>query len=330
MEAYIEAILNTEDADCCGIPDQFARKTSCFKVNGSFSVTSSLANGHVYINCSPAHATSTLAAVTVYTDGANALNVTNLPASGNLTATTFAGTTITSAYSWARMVGFQLTLKYVAADLTAAGELGIAMDAGILHTTGQNAKSTIKDCSFYNHGRAENVFKVNWIPTDESFAEFNTVSNLFPPGKSTQWLNIIAVGTGFPVNTIVYDGEWTCIVEAIAGASFVPDYIPRSFGPTGDPYKAAEMLKQIIVANPKIVTRIGKQDAMYRDDEPSKLQKSEDTFERFRALIPDSIPKTAERAASTFGPTSAMENLGRLAKYWGNPQAAMQDIRRLF
>ena len=53
MENYLSSVLYPSDCTPGGIPDEFPRKTTVFKMSGNTTLTSSAANGQLLVVCFP-------------------------------------------------------------------------------------------------------------------------------------------------------------------------------------------------------------------------------------------------------------------------------------
>ena len=126
MENYLSSVLYPSDATPCGIPDEFPRKTTVFKMNGNTTLTSSAANGQLLVLCYPQYyMTGGNAFIVSYVDGTANLDVTNLPSTANLSSTAITGTNLGTYYTFARLVGIELRTTYIGAVETGAGETRI-------------------------------------------------------------------------------------------------------------------------------------------------------------------------------------------------------------
>lgn len=253
MEQYIDCVLRPFDAELHGAPDVFPRRTCTTRINGSFSIASSLANGHVLARIQPMYVLSSAGAVlTYYTDGANPVYVSLLPTIANMTANVIAGSsaliTLGSLY---RLVGFEYRLKYVGAELTQAGELAIGYDHANTIVVGYDVKSLVRDCAFNTRGPSDAQFRGIVIPQDD--ADFiMRGQTAVAAAKDQYWHSITICGTGFPPGIVVYDVEWCAIVEFLV-SPIQTDFIPRSMSWTASREDAMVRIKQKVMAFPTCV-----------------------------------------------------------------------------
>jgi len=248
----VNLVLNPDTADVVGVPDVYARKTSCFRYTTNFTISSSLANGHVLTAFYPQAAFATGSNYIIrYSDGVSPLDVTNFNVAITQTSTT--GTDITANYLFTRVVAFQVKLTYMAAEQTAAGEAVIGL-TNTSFAAGTNISAMVRDSDFRALGRAESKFTLNWIPQDDSDFSFRSTNDSFDADKTSNWGMIVLAGTGFPVNTAVYMCDLAIVVENLVKPTSA-DFIPRSLSLPLDLQKALLHLKQLIVCNPSLVAR---------------------------------------------------------------------------
>lgn len=270
MENYLSSVLYPAECTPSGIPDEFPRKTAVFKMNGNATITSSATNGHMLLICYPNYFMATGNAFIVsYTDGTSALDVTNLPATANLSSSTINGTTITAYYSYARLVGLELKLTYIGAVETGAGETRSGFTNYATLTAGTNIKNAIEDADFFVADRAECTYKSIWLPQDNSDFKFRTAGDNGEADKSSSWGIMMICSTGLPKNIAVYDLKWTAIVEGMTIPS-VADFIPRTITPIGNTTECLMKLKQLVYEDPSRVCGVIKTSrrlAMATDEE---------------------------------------------------------------
>lgn len=114
MSNYVKQILNPFNAPEEGVPDLFARKSAIFKITKQGQIKSSTANGQIAGYFAPqAFSDPGTSILTYLTDGANNLNVSNMPAFINLTATNLVGETLSTYYTYVRLVGAAIKLTYI-------------------------------------------------------------------------------------------------------------------------------------------------------------------------------------------------------------------------
>lgn len=222
MDKYVDAVL--DPINCISpAPDPFQKQTTVFRTNGILTITSSLASGHVLCAIVPQLCTGNSATfMNRYVDGISPLDVYSLPTIANLAVTSTSGGSF-SQFTYVRLVSFQVTLRYIAAELTQAGECSIGFDNGTPITPGVNVKSYIQDCMWSTEGDSDAFYTCNWVPQDYTDFEYRTYSSV---PKSSNWGNIVIAGSGFPVNIPVYELRWTAIVEGISNPTS-SDYISR-------------------------------------------------------------------------------------------------------
>lgn len=222
MDGYINTMLDPENY-ICGAPDPFYHRSSVFRVNSSFTLQSSVTNGHVLARFEPQYITTNTAFGGLYTDGSGTLNVLNYVGTGLLN-TAVSSSNLTQ-FLYCRLVAFTVTLRYIGAELTQAGELSIGFDNYIV-TTGANTniKQIVHDMQFQATGRADSIFTARWMPQDYGDFEFRPYNT---PIKGQQWGSITVVGTGFPKGIDVYDGKVNCIIEGLS-SPVNQDFIPKN------------------------------------------------------------------------------------------------------
>lgn len=265
-------MLHPSECTPCGIPDEFPRKTAVFKMNGNLTLTSSTTNGHLLLLCYPNYVNASgNTFLLYYTDGTSPLDVTNLPVTANLTASSVSGTNLAAYYSYSRLVGLEIKMTYIGAVETGAGETRIGFTNYATLTTGANVKNTIEDSDFFSGDRAECTYKAIWIPQDNSDLKFRSVGDNGDADKSNSWGVITMCATGLPKNIPVYDLKWTAVIEAILLPT-VSDYIPRTVTPIGNTTECLMRLKQIVYEDPSRVCGViktGRRLAMATDEELS-------------------------------------------------------------
>jgi len=249
MDDYLSMLLNPPGAVSVQAPDEYLRRSSVFKVSGNVTISSSLSKGHVLCQVYPQYITQAVPFLTwVGDNGAVHLDVTNYPA-GLPTFNSTNGQALTNYYTFVRIVAFQVKLVYIGAVLNTAGELSIGIDNINQLTAGYNIKNNIQDGLIYARDMANDGFMCNWIPQDETDFEFRTPTTV---AKSQFWGSITLAGTGFPVNTPVYDLSYTAIVEGLVIPSN-QDFIPRTISQPLDRSEAMLTLKRRVLTNPGLI-----------------------------------------------------------------------------
>lgn len=270
MENYLSSVLYPSECTPSGIPDEFPRKTTVFKMNGNTTLTSSTANGQLLLLCYPQYyMTAGNAFITYFLDGTSNLDVTNLPSTANLFSTAISGTNLATYYTFARLVGIELRLTYIGAVETGAGETRIGLTNYATLSAGANIKNLIEDSDFYAADRAECTYKSIWLPQDHSDFKFRAIGDNGDADKATGWGTIMLTSTGLPKNIPVYDLKWTVIVEATLLPT-VADYIPRTITPIGNTSECLMRLKQMVYEDPSRVCGVIKTSrrlAMATDEE---------------------------------------------------------------
>lgn len=240
MEQYLQCLFNPSSDVVAQAPDCFYRRSSVFKLTGNTTIVSSLAKGHVLITVFPQLVTQPANFITQYLDAASQLDVTNLPVIANLLASSVNGQTLSPYYSYVRLVAFEITLTYVGAELTQAGELSIGLDNIQQVIVSTNVKNNIIDGVYHCKGRSDKSFRLVWIPQDDTDFEFRATN---ATAKNSQyWGCITAAGTGFPVNIPVYDLQYTAVIEGTVLPGNL-DFIPRGLSANIDPHDAMRAAK---------------------------------------------------------------------------------------
>lgn len=232
-------------------PDEYLRRSSVFRLNGNVSLTSTVANGHILFRVEPQLVASSSQFFTQWADNVNPVNVLNLPTIANMTQVVNNGQSMNTYFQFTRLVAFQIKLRYIGAELTQAGELSIGFDNVNFVVVSNNVKSMIQDSQFYVRGDAGDQFIATWIPQDDTDFEFHT-PNTWP--KSQYWGTMHGAGTGFPPNTVVYDVEYSAIIEGLV----IPnnqDFIPRSISPYGDRSLCLSRLHDLVIRDPTLLFR---------------------------------------------------------------------------
>ena len=258
VSKYVDLVLDPFGAQDCCVPDLFCRKTTVFRNTVQVQVRSSVVNGHVAGIIYPQnYADSTSNFVSYYTDAASSLNISSMPTSATLTNNNLNGTNLAAYYSYARLVSLGYKFIYIGAELTAAGEFAIcfANNNSVVNTVaGTDLKNAVRDAAFTSCGRAENIFEGIWLPQDQSDLQLRSLGDILDADKVAGWGVIQFCGSGFPVNTVVYQLEITATVEATVLTS-VSDFIPQKLSPPMDPNEALLQVKAVVFRDQRAVCR---------------------------------------------------------------------------
>jgi len=251
-DVYVQQLFDPfSNSNPTAAPDEYLRRSSVFKLNGNVSLTSTVANGHILFRVEPQMVSSSSQFFTQWRDNVNPVDVLNLPTIANITAVVNNGQYMATYFQFTRLVAFQLKFRYIGAELTQAGELSIGFDNANFIVVANNVKSMIQDSQFYVRGSAGDTFVATWIPQDDTDFEFHT-PNTWP--KAQYWGTIHGAGTGYPLNTVVYDVEYTAIIEGLV----IPnnqDFIPRSISPYGDRSSCLAKLHDLVLKDTTLLYR---------------------------------------------------------------------------